>query len=119
MVWVALGVLLLQIQMAGLSALAAPATIKLVVLDYDTKAAISEFTYLVNLDNAADPHDPDPMQHPALAPMPSYSPIVAAGDQTTAGSIGLESTERYLISVRAPGYKQWGNTFATRPAGRQ
>ena len=87
---------------------AASVTVSLVVRDYDSKSAIPALTYLVNLDNAADPHDPDPMQHPALAPMPSYSSIIAAGDQTTAGSIELESTGRYLISVRAPGYKQWG-----------
>jgi hypothetical protein len=78
--------------------------------------AIANFSYLINEDNAADPFDPDPSQHPGVRPMPSYSPIVAAGDQSTASAISLEPG-RYLISVRGldnPGtgdveaYKLWG-----------
>lgn len=77
---------------------------------------ISNFSYLINVDNTGDYTDPDPMMHPSLHPMESYSPIVAAGDEATADSIVLPDG-RFLISVRglddpATGeieiYKLWG-----------
>ena len=69
---------------------------------------ISTWTYLVNEDNSADPWDPDPANHPSLHQMASHSPILAAGDQSTTSVNGLACPGRYLISVRAPGYKLWG-----------
>ena len=81
---------------------------------------IAEFTYLVNLDNTSlpfqDPFDPDPSQRPpSTAPTPSHSPIMAAGDQNSATILGADGqplpTGRYLVSVRADGYKLWGQHF--------
>ncbi len=91
------------------SAPAAPAqasAITLIVQEYDGGPVIPEFTYLVNEDNTGDPFDPDPYNHPALHHMASHSPIVGAGDETTA-SFSLPDG-RYLISVRADGYKLGG-----------
>ncbi|MCA9942229.1 MAG: hypothetical protein KC449_02045 [Anaerolineales bacterium] len=99
--------------------------ITLDVRDYDTGLAISAFTYLVNVDNTGDssddPVDCDPntpgypadCQWPSIQPMPSYSPVVGLGDETAA-SFSLPdageggSNGRYLISVRADGYKLGG-----------
>ena len=82
---------------------------------------VGDFSYIVNVDNTGVPFDPDPDMHPSLHPMASYSPIVAAGDESTAGTIlGANGQplppDRYLISVRAPGYKLWGAHVDTRPA---
>ncbi|MCK6626933.1 MAG: IPT/TIG domain-containing protein [Anaerolineae bacterium] len=74
----------------------------------------AEFTYLVNEDNAGDPDNP-----PSLKPMASYSPIVASGNgvdpgpgQDSQATIGLPNLpadpDKFLISVRAQGYKLWG-----------
>lgn len=78
---------------------------------------ISEFTYLINEDNTNDPFDPDPMQHPGVAPMASHSPIVAAGRQDTASGINLPPG-RYLISVRATDYKLWGRHIRVGAGGQ-
>jgi hypothetical protein len=78
---------------------------------------VAEFSYLINEDNTGDPFDPDPEQHPGVKPMASYSPMVAAGDETTAANIVLNDPGRYLISVRGlddsgtghvEAYKLWG-----------
>lgn len=69
--------------------------------------AIPEWTYLINEDNTGDPWDPDPTNHPTLKHTASNSPIAAAGDQSTAAGVALPDG-RYLISVRAPGHKLWG-----------
>jgi hypothetical protein len=82
-------------------------TINIVVQDLDTSSPIPEFTYLINEDNTGDSLDLDPSNHPGVHPMASHSPIAAAGDETTASNITL-ADGRYLISVRAPGYKLWG-----------
>lgn len=76
------------------------------IRDYNSGDPIAAFTYLVNEDNTGDPFDPDPSQHPGVKPMASYSPIVAAGDQSNA-TLALPDG-RYLVSVRATGYKLWG-----------
>jgi hypothetical protein len=52
---VAISLCLLQALAPALPAIAAPATITIVVQDATTHAAITEFTYLVNLDNTGDP----------------------------------------------------------------
>lgn len=81
-------------------------TITLVVQEYQTASPITEFTYLVNEDNTGDPSDPDPNNHPSLSPMASHSPVVATGDHTTP-TLALPDG-RYLITVRADGYKLAG-----------
>ncbi len=48
-------------------------------------------------------------QRPGVRPTPSYIPLVAAGDQSSAAGVSLETTPgRYLVTVKAPGYKLWG-----------
>ncbi len=75
---------------------------------------VTNFTYLVNEDNSGDPTDPDSANHPSLKPMASYSPVVAAGNGTNGyATIGLPDLDenrddRFLISVRAEGYKLGG-----------
>ena len=77
------------------------------VADVETGAAVTEFSYMVSLDNTARGADPEPARHPALHHMASQSPNVGAGDQDNA-TFTVPDGCRYLISVRAPGYKLWG-----------
>ena len=84
-----------------------PVDVTVEAVDVETGAAITEFSYLVNLDNTARGDDPDPDRHPALHHMASQSPNVGAGDQDNA-TFTVPDGCRYLISVRAPGYKLWG-----------
>ncbi|MGH6928143.1 MAG: SdrD B-like domain-containing protein, partial [Dongiaceae bacterium] len=110
----------------GVAVLPSPAwALTLTVQNVDGGAAISDFSYIVNVDNTGDPSHRDPAMHPGVHPMASYSPIVAAGDETTpaivgadgnplpAGNCGPDGNDacRYLISVRADGYKLWGQHF--------
>jgi hypothetical protein len=93
--------------------------VNLTVVNVDTNEEITDFSYLVNEDNTGTAFD-GPANQPSYKPMASYSPIVAAGDETTAGNIGLpdiapsiynpiaDQVDRYFISVRAPGFKSWG-----------
>ena len=46
------------------------------VVDVETGAAVTEFSYLVSLDNTARGDDPEPERHPALHHMASQSPNV-------------------------------------------
>ncbi len=69
-------------------------------------AAVTPYTYIVNEDNAGDPYAALPVDRPGMGPMSSYSPIVAAGDETAA-TITLPDG-RYLVSVRSAGFKLWG-----------
>ncbi|MCB8944474.1 MAG: pectin esterase [Ardenticatenaceae bacterium] len=92
-------------------------------LAFGTGPLITEFTYLVNADNAGDPTDANNL--PSTSPQASYSPIVGLGDETTASFSLPEAGEvngdgevvdgRYLISVRAEGYKLSG-THVQLPA---
>ncbi len=93
---------------------AATSTITLEVIDYDTGLAITPatpgFTYLVNEDNTGDPTSASKWDWPSLSPMASHSPVlglgtVVAGNTT---SVDLDDPGRYLISVRADGYKLGG-----------
>ncbi|MFV2040112.1 MAG: hypothetical protein ACC660_07705, partial [Acidimicrobiales bacterium] len=65
------------------------------------------FTYLVNLDNTADPFNPDADLHPITDPMESNAPIDAAGTDLGDGAetFTVPAGCRYLVSVRADGYK--------------
>ena len=108
-------------------------TINLTVEDTNGNP-ISNFSYLVNEDNAGAPiidvNGTDFIateNSPSLKPMASYSPIVAAGTGSNGqATIGLpdithdpgspgdlanpiaDQLDRFLISVRAPDHKMWG-----------
>ncbi len=100
----------------------------------DGGAPITDFSYLINNDNTGLPFHGDPDMHPGVKPMASHSYVVAAGDEGTAtninigadggplpaaecGPMGIDNVSattepcRYLVSVRAPGYKLWGGHF--------
>ena len=105
--------------------------------------APAEFSYLINEDNTNVPILDEntvgppfpPAAPPATGPMASYSPIAAAGDQSSAGDIALSGDPaicgqaasyandgsangcRYLITVRAPGHKLWGQHIRVDDAG--
>jgi|GEM_PF-576186 len=94
--------------------------VNLTVEEFGSGDPINGFTYLVNEDNTGTAFDGEANQ-PSLKPMASYSPIVAAGGPANGATvIGLpdiaaynenpiaDELDRYLISVRAPGYKLWG-----------
>ena len=78
-----------------------------VARDAETNALIADFTYLVNEDNAGDPGAADPFDRPGLHPMASNSPVVHSGDQSSSSLPALPAG-RYLVTVRADGYKLWG-----------
>ncbi|MCP3988970.1 MAG: hypothetical protein GY724_07840 [Actinomycetia bacterium] len=65
------------------------------------------FSYMVNLDNTAVGSDPEADRHPSVNPMASNAPTVAAGDEVYP-TFTVPNGCRYLISVRAAGYKLWG-----------
>ncbi len=81
-------------------------------------APIADFAFIVNVDNTGDPSSPVLTDHTGMRPMPSYSPIAFAGDETTPdfteavafypAFVAANPLGRYLVSVRAPGYKLWG-----------
>ncbi len=100
-------------------ALLAPATalgsrITLHAQEYPGGAGLGQFTYLVNVDNATDPHAAAVLDRTGVAPTESNSPIVAEGDQASATTPDL-APGRYLISVRSPDHKLWGR-HVTIPA---
>jgi hypothetical protein len=74
--------------------------------DFDTNAALSEFTYIVNEDNTGDPGSPDPSLRPSIAPTQSHSKLVATGDQDHPTAQLPDG--KYLISIRSPHHKIWG-----------
>ena len=94
-------------------------------------AAISTFNFLINLDNSRlpplGPSQPDgsitSLQNAnGYAPTESNSPIVAEGGCSTLACDGPNDrntislpTGRYLITIRAPDHKMWGQSI-TLPA---
>ena len=85
------------------------ANVTIVAQDLDGNP-ISNFTFLVSEDNAGRRTDP-PSQRPGRKPTPSYIPLVAAGDQSSA-TVSLDSPGRYVVTVKAPGHKLWGKHFS-------
>lgn len=85
------------------------ATVTIVAQDLDGNP-IPSFTFLVSEDNAGRLTDPVNMR-PGVKPTPSYIPLVGAGDQDSA-AVTLESPGRYLVTVKAEGYKLWGKHFS-------
>src|ERR1700755_529018 len=77
-------------------------------------ATILPFTYLVNVDNARDPHAGNVLDRTGVAPTQSNSPIVAEGDQSSNTTPDL-APGRYLVSVRSPDHQLWGK-HVTVPA---
>jgi hypothetical protein len=104
------GVLLLALLVP--SAYARAATITVAARDLDSHAALPKFTYIVNVDNARDPRDANPLLRPSIAPTESNSPLVAQGDQDRP-SVDL-ADGRYVVTVRAPDHKMWAR-YITLP----
>ena len=107
---------LLTALVAVLAVLALPSgaqadfSIDLVVRDVESSAPIDDFTYLISEDNAARRTDAVD-QRPGVKPTPSYIPPAAAGDDATAANPISLPDGRYLVTVKAPGYKLWGKHF--------
>src|SRR5690349_3674290 len=110
----------LAVFLGGAIANAAAADITVEPHDLSSGSALSQFTYIVNVDNAHLGNAADPTNRPFVAPTESFSPIVAEGDQDHAtASLPSDCTGkanasadgagcRYLISVRSPDHKMWG-----------
>ena len=76
---------------------------------------LQDFTFIINEDNAHYASDP-PDQRPSIAPTESHSRLVAAGDQDDP-TVNLPDG-RYLVSVRSPGHKLWGEYFTVDGAAQ-
>lgn len=91
------------------------------VREAGTGTPITTYAYLVNVDNTALPNDPDPFERPGFKPDASDSPVVHTG--TVTPTDGADATlpalpaGRYLVTVRAPGYKLWGRHVTLPAAG--
>ncbi len=109
---------------------AAPTTnhFTLKVVDASNSSAISEFKYLINVDNTGDPFQPrnagcspedagypDSCDWPSIRAIPAFAPIYAQGNQDDFnGNIlnGLDLPDgKYLVSVMVNGYKMGGAHF--------
>jgi hypothetical protein len=91
--------------------------------------SISEYKFLINLDNTGDPNQsrdlgcmpgdpdypnyPDSCDWPSIRAVPGAAPIITQGDQTIlSGLTGISLPDgKYLISVLADGYKIGGKHF--------
>lgn len=67
---------------------------------------ITDYKYIINFDNTGNPFDQDSSNWPSLRPSASHSPVVAVGDSST--SVISIPEGKYLVTVRAPGYKLGG-----------
>ena len=74
--------------------------------DFASNAPLTDFTYIVNEDNAGDPDNPDPSLRPSIAGTQSHSKLVATGDQDHPTADLPDG--KYLISIRSPHHKLWG-----------
>jgi hypothetical protein len=87
---------------------------------------ISEYKFLINLDNTGNPNQPreagcspddpgypDSCDWPSIREVPGAAPIITQGDQTIlSGATGISLPDgKYLISVLADGYKIGGKHF--------
>jgi hypothetical protein len=101
--------ILMIVAFGSQSASAATFTLSVTAVNPDLTPAASPATYqwLINVDNTGDPTDPNNL--PSLTPMESYSPVVATGSD--ADALPDLSAGRYLITVRADGYKLGGAHF--------
>jgi parallel beta-helix repeat protein len=84
---------------------------------------VTDYTYIVNLDNTADAFDPIAANHAGVDEMASHSPLVTSGTITPAdvvsgvATIDLPEGCEYLISVRAEGYKIGGGYVRVETGG--
>jgi hypothetical protein len=70
-------------------------------------APVDSFTFVVNVDNAGDPNDPDPLKRPGIKAIESHSATVAEGDDSHR-TVTVPNPGKYLISIRSPDHKMWG-----------
>ncbi|MHB1392399.1 MAG: IPT/TIG domain-containing protein [Clostridia bacterium] len=93
-------------------------TLTINVQDITSGTPVTDYKYLINVDNTGDPFSQNPDDWPSIRYKVSYSPNQAAGD-ASANAADVPNG-KYLITVRAPGYKLGGihvnvsgNTTAT------
>lgn len=113
---------------AAAPAMATTNHLTLSVVDASSSLAISEFKYLINIDNTGNPFQsrdagcspedagyPDSCDWPSIRAVPGAAPIYTQGNQDDFnGNIlsGLDLPDgKYLISVLANGYKMGGIHF--------
>ncbi len=77
---------------------------------------LDTFTWIVTVDNAKNPLDPNPLNHPGLGGTESNSPTVATGDETDDTTPPLPAG-RYLVTVRSPEHKMWGRHIVVHADG--
>ncbi|NPV69463.1 MAG: pectin esterase [Firmicutes bacterium] len=102
---------------------ASSGTITVVAKDVRLGDPIQEFKFIVNEDNVGDPQVEipeglrDPTKLPSLKPGASHSPVVATGESSTSSvPVVMVPDGKYLVSVRAEGYKMEG-TWVTVSGG--
>jgi len=76
------------------------------VTEVPTGIAVTDFRFIVNVDNVGDPLSPVPADWPSLRPGASHSAVAATGDALNP-TVELPDG-RYLVSVLASGYKIGG-----------
>ncbi|UQX88809.1 hypothetical protein M6D93_02120 [Jatrophihabitans telluris] len=83
--------------------------------DYASGAALPQYNFIVNVDNTryVDPVTRQPVDpFPKYVTTESHSPLVSQGSDSHR-TVQLDAG-RYLISIRAPGHKMWGQ-YITLP----
>jgi hypothetical protein len=109
---------------------AAPTTnhLTLTVVDASNSSVVSEFKYLINMDNTGnpfqpreagcspeDPGYPDSCDWPSIRAVPGSAPIYTQGNQDDFNGNILNGVDlpdgKYLVSVLANGYKMGGIHF--------
>ncbi|MEW6400310.1 MAG: SdrD B-like domain-containing protein, partial [Chloroflexota bacterium] len=113
---------------AGPTTAAPTNTLTLSVVDAGTSSAITDFKYLINVDNTGDPFQPrsagcspedpgypDSCDWPSIRAVPGAAPIFTQGDQDDFNGVlmnGLNLPDgKYLVSILADGYKMGGIHF--------
>ncbi|MGE5486126.1 MAG: IPT/TIG domain-containing protein [Ignavibacteriales bacterium] len=93
--------------------------ISIAVRDIVSLDPIYPFKFIINEDNVGDPQvdvppqDRDPSKFPSLQPGASHSPVVAAGESSSADPVQVAVPDgKYIVSILAPGYKM-GGTWVT------
>ncbi|OGO82295.1 MAG: hypothetical protein A2Y18_01290 [Clostridiales bacterium GWD2_32_19] len=79
-------------------------TINVQEITHDTP--ITDYKYIVSIDNTGDPFSQNPDDWPSIRHKASYSPIQAVGDASS--NVVNVPNGKYLITVQAPGYKLGG-----------
>ncbi|MFZ5921654.1 MAG: SdrD B-like domain-containing protein [Chloroflexota bacterium] len=108
----------------------APSLMMLSVRNIETLAGISEYKYLINVDNTgdplqdrnagcspADPGYPDSCDWPSIRAVPGAAPIFTQGDQSDFGGGLSLPPGKYLVTVLADGFKLGGKHFVVSGDG--